>query len=217
MKVQTVYERLRDDLIAGVFPAAERLSEHRIGARYVVSRTPVREAVARLEHEGLLWREGSSVVVPAPTVEQVLDLFDLRIRIEADLAACAARRHREGDLVVLQAAAARVRALDPEAGAAERFLANRAFHLALSAAAHNDILASVQRQLDLRVAALRATTLTSPGRWEQANDQHDELVAAVAAGDANRAAAAAEQHLKDARALWVDLVRAGTIVAASAG
>jgi DNA-binding GntR family transcriptional regulator len=210
-KTQALYERLRDDLVAGAFVAGERLSENQIGQRYGVSRTPVREALGRLENEGLLARSGPVITVPMPTVEEVLDLFDVRITLEGAIARCAAERYREGDLIVLEWAAASLRALPRDATPGDRFYANRAFHRALSGAAHNQVLADLQGQLDLRVAALRATTLTAPGRWESANDQHTQIIVAVTKRDGEVAALAAEEHLRDARRLWLDLVRSGQV------
>jgi DNA-binding GntR family transcriptional regulator len=206
-KARALYARLRDDLIAGVYRPGERLSELSVSARYGVSRTPTREALARLEHVGLLERTGSQLVVPAPTVEQVLDLFDARMLLEAAIARYAAERRREADLLVLQAAADRAEALDPGAPAPDHYLANRTFHHALSAAAHNHVLTDQQRQLDLRVAALRATTLILPGRVQIANAQHQAIVAAVVGRDSAQASAAAEAHLRDARELWRELLR----------
>jgi DNA-binding GntR family transcriptional regulator len=211
LKTRALYERLRDDLVAGAFVAGERLSENQIGQRYGVSRTPVREALSRLENEGLLDRSGPVITVPMPTVEEVLDLFDVRITLEGAIAGCAAARHREGDLIVLESAAASLRALTDEATPGDRFYANRAFHRALSGAAHNQVLADLQGQLDLRVAALRATTLTAPGRWAAANRQHAQIITAVASRDEEGAALVAQDHLRDARRLWLDLVRSGQV------
>jgi DNA-binding GntR family transcriptional regulator len=213
LKTRALYEHLRDDLVAGSFAPGDRLSELQIGLRYGVSRTPVREAFSRLENEGLLDRAGSVLTVPRPSVEEVLDLFDVRISLEGAIARCAAERHREGDLIVLEAAAAKNKALRRDATPDQRFHSNRAFHRALSSAAHNHVLADLQGQLDLRVAALRATTLTAPGRWNVANQQHALIVAAVADGEGDAAAADAERHLRDARELWLDLVRSGRVAA----
>jgi DNA-binding GntR family transcriptional regulator len=205
-KARALYARLRDDLIAGVYSPGEHLSENQVSGRYGVSRTPTREALSHLEHVGLLERVGAALVVPSPTVEGILDLFDVRTLLEGAIARYAAERRREGDLIVLRAAASRGRAVGAESPIRDRYLLNRSFHQTLSQAAHNPVLADQQRQLDLRVAALRTTTLAARGRWEASNHQHDEIVAAVADRDALAAGAAAERHLSDARALWLDLL-----------
>jgi DNA-binding GntR family transcriptional regulator len=212
-KARALFARLRDDLIAGTYQPGEKLTEISVGARYGVSRTPAREALARLEEVGLLERVGATLAVPVPTVEELLDLFDFRTVLESAIARYAAERRREGDLLVLQGAADDCRRLGPDAPAADRYVANRAFHHALSAAAHNKVLTDHQRQLDLRVAALRATSLMAPGRWETSNAQHEEIADAVAGHDATAAAAAGERHLRDARDLWRELVRADRVPA----
>lgn len=210
-RARALYARLRDDLIAGVYPPGERLSELSVSARYGVSRTPTREALSRLEGIGLLERQGSHLAVPKPTVEDILDLFDARTLLEAAIAGYAAERRREGDILVLQAAAERCESLGAQASVSDRYLANREFHHALSSAAHNTILTDQQGQLDLRVAALRATTLTRPGRAEEAGRQHQEIVAAVIERDKERASSAADRHMRDARELWRDLLRRGRV------
>lgn len=210
-KARALYAQLRDDLIAGTYPPGAHLSENQISSRYGVSRTPAREALARLEHVGLVERVGATLVVPVPTVEQVLDLFDARTLLESAIARYAAERRREGDLLVLRRAADRASEMPGSSSLPDRYLANRAFHEALSDASHNHVLADQQRQLDLRVAALRTTTLATPARWKAANRQHQEIVEAVANGDATAASNAAERHLTDARQLWFDLLRRGRV------
>jgi len=209
-KARAVYAQLRDDLIAGVYEPGSHLSENQVSARYGVSRTPAREALSRLEHVGLIDRVGTALVVAAPTVEEVLDLFDARTLLETAIARYAAERRREGDLVVLHATVGREQALK-ENDVPERYFANRAFHEALSRAAHNNVLADQQRQLDLRVAALRTTTLASRKRWREALEQHRAIVAAVELGDVEAAASAAEQHMRDARQRWRDLLYRGLV------
>jgi DNA-binding GntR family transcriptional regulator len=210
-KTRALFARLRDDLIAGSYRPGDRLTEQSVGTRYGASRTPAREALARLEQIGLLVRAGAGLIVPTPTVEELLDLCDARTLIDSAIARCAAERRREGDLLTLQAAADAAEALPVDAGAADRYLADQAFHHALAAAGHNTVLADQQRQLELRLAALRATTLMEPGRWASANHQHAEIVAAVAGRDAAASADAARRHLEDARELWRQLVRAGRV------
>jgi len=210
-KTRSLFARLRDDLIAGGYHPGDRLTEQSVAARYGASRTPAREALARLEQIGLLERVGASMVVPRPTVEELLDLCDAHTLIESAIARYAAERRREGDLLRLQSAAETAEALSPEASPLERYLANEAFHHALSAAAHNTVLADQQRQLELRLAALRATTLTEPGRWDAVNRQHTAIVEAVTARDGGGAAEATREHLDAARELWKQLVRAGRV------
>lgn len=202
-KAHALYGRLRDDFVAGAYVPGDRLSENQVAERYGVSRTPVREALARLEYEGLLVRAGSVVTVAAPSVDQVLDLFDARTKLESEIARCAAQRRREGDLVLLRTASEHCRQLTSTSDATDLYHANREFHHALGRAAHNLVLPDLQRMLDLRVAALRATTLTAAGRWATATAQHDQMLTAVEAGDADAAGAATERHMHDARELWL--------------
>jgi DNA-binding GntR family transcriptional regulator len=204
-KTLTLYNRLRDDLIAGRYEAGERLSENQVAEQYGVSRTPVREVFARLEVEGLVGRIGQVVSVFAPTIEQVLDLLDARILLEAAIARYAAERRNEADVLMLASATDACAALDAGADPTALLHADRAFHEVLGRAGHNPVLADLQRQLDMRAATLRASTLTADGRWAAVAEQHRRITVAVTERNGEAAAQAAADHLRLGRELWLTL------------
>jgi DNA-binding GntR family transcriptional regulator len=154
-----VYDEIRRGIVEGRFPPGSRLVEQRLAASLDVSRTPVREALRRLEAEGLVVVErhrGAQVRGLSP--EEVADLYDVRSRLEAYAAELAAQRRTPADLALLDEALAafdaavdqvrrhgseldHVRALDD---------ANAAFHGALlDASRHTRIRQLVNRAVDV--------------------------------------------------------------------
>jgi DNA-binding GntR family transcriptional regulator len=207
-----LYERLRDDLVAGRLGEPPVLGEHALSARYGVSRTPVREALVRLEQDGLVERDGRTARHRTRSAEAINDIYRARTWLERAIASDAAERRTEIDLLRLDRALAAEAAVDPSAATPlELMAANRAFHDALAAAAHNEALLDLQQRLTRHVAQLPATTLSAPGRWPVAHAQHVAIVECVRVGDAASSGRLAEEHLaaaRDIRLTQVDL-RAG--------
>lgn len=103
----TVYERIRRAIIEGEHPPGSRLVEQRLAEDLGVSRTPVREALRRLDAEGLVVVEPNrGAQVPERSAAEVADLYDARSRLEAYAAELAAARRDDRDLAALDAALA---------------------------------------------------------------------------------------------------------------
>ncbi|MFF7476935.1 FCD domain-containing protein [Streptomyces sp. NPDC008092] len=195
-----LHARICEDLLAGRLTAEDRLSEHALSARYGVSRTPVREALVRLEQDGLIERNGATARLRVRTPDEINDLYRARISLEQMIAEDAAERRGELDLMRLERALEVADGLDSaDASPGELMQANRAFHDALALAAHNAALLDLQARLTVQVGRLPATTLSAPGRWPAAQAQHREILEHVRAGDRVAAGAVARQHMADAR------------------
>lgn len=201
-----LYYRISDDIQHGRLSAADRLSENALSERYGVSRTPIREALTRLEQDGLIVRQGAMARLRVRTTEEISDIYRARTCIERAIAEDAANRRGEIDLLRLRAAWEREDAIDPSTAAPiELMVANRAFHDALATASHNAALIDLQARLTLQVAQMPATTLSAPGRWVQAHEQHRLLITHIEAGDAAAAGSLAELHIAQARDIRLSL------------
>jgi len=190
------YELILQAIDRGIYRPGARLVESELAERFGVSRTPIREALQRLETQGLLTRDGRSLIVASLDHGQMAQLYAVRAELEGLAARLAAQHAAEEEIRVLQKMVADDRALldDPEALS----LANRRFHKQIHLASHNTYLV---QQLDLvhRSMALMATTsLAAEGRSPVALDEHAAIVAAIAARDGEAAAAALKLHLSTA-------------------
>jgi DNA-binding GntR family transcriptional regulator len=201
------YERIKQAILDGSLQPGEALVESTLGGWIGVSRTPVREALGRLEQDGLVVRTDRGMAVRARTPEEVLDIYEVRISLEATAARMAAARHTELDQVRLERELALAEALDLGDGDA-LVHRNREFHRMVWLSSHNESLIDLLNRLNLHLLRYPATTLIAPGRWEEALVEHRELVEAIVAADGARAQAVAEHHFTTARdirlALWAD-------------
>jgi DNA-binding GntR family transcriptional regulator len=199
-KTAAAYEEIRDDIIRGTFPPGTRLSEVKLAERYdqhAVSRTPIREALIRLERDGLIERRGNSAWVRDRTAEEVVDICQATAFIEGAIAYCAADRRTETDLVILDSAVQQAEMVEATA-IQDVQVVNQMFHFALAKACRNVSLQEVQARLAGQVARFPSTTLGYPGRWETARKEHAAIVEAVRARDAAAAERLAREHMQAA-------------------
>lgn len=192
------YLRIRADILNGVFPVGQRLLETSLATRYGVSRTPVREALAALQHEGLIERTESGFRVRTGTAEDVIEIYEARIALESAAASAAARRRTDLDLTRLQALhEAAGETLELRAG----HEANSTWHRALWATAHNE---TISIALERWSAQLRIYDQGPPGPADDLLTTHDEhavILEAIRDRDEATAAVAMEAHLVRSRAL----------------
>ncbi|NRP12662.1 HTH-type transcriptional regulator McbR [Aliiroseovarius sp. xm-m-379] len=190
------YELILEAIDVGVYKPGDRLVESELADRFGVSRTPIREALQRLETQSLLTRDGRSLIVASLTHNQLAELYVVRAELEGLAASLAAQHAAPEEIRVLREMVEDDRArLDDPAALAR---SNRRFHKRLHLASHNRYLV---QQLDLvhRTMALLATTsLAAEGRSEVAIAEHDAIVTAIEARDREAARAALKTHISKA-------------------
>lgn len=187
------YHLILDAIDVGVYKPGDRLVESDLAERFGVSRTPIREALQRLETQSLLERDGRSLIVASLTHNQMSELYAVRRALEGLAARLAARHATEEEIKVLYEMVERDDALIDDPKALSR--ANRRFHEQIHLASHNRYLV---QQLDLvhRTMALMATTsLAAEGRGEIAQSEHQGIVQAIEARDEAGAEAALQEHI----------------------
>ena len=186
-----------DAIEAGHYMPGDRLVESELAERLGVSRTPVREALQRLETQGMLRRDGRSLIVAALDHNQLSELYAVRTELEGLAARLAARHATVEECRVLRRMVSDDLAL---LGGEPRLLAqaNKRFHKQIHLASHNRFLV---QQLDLvhRAMALMATTsFAAEGRDEVALAEHAAIVTAIEAADGNAAYLALRRHISQA-------------------
>ena len=174
-------------------PPGSILSEPDLSRELDIGRTPIREALQRLETQSLLERDGRSLIVATLDHNQMAELYVVRRELEGLAARLAARHATDEEVRVLQEMVTADDALVGDPVALSR--ANRRFHKQIHLASHNRYLV---QQLDLvhRTMALMATTsLAAQGRGEIAQGEHAGIVAAIQARDGEAAEAALKDHI----------------------
>ncbi len=202
----TIFRALRSEILAGMHPPGTALREVVISERFGVSRTPVREALSRLQHERLLERAARGLQVPQIDPQEVIQIYDLRVMLEEEAAGQAALNRGTADLMRLEALIERDRALvDPED--ATRVTHNLEFHTTLWGAARNPVLMDLLQRLSTHLIHTPRSTLSVGHRWPEALAEHDALVRAIVERRSDDARAIARTHMETARSLRLQLLR----------
>lgn len=187
------YSSILEAIDVGVYRPGDRLVESDLAERFGMSRTPIREALQRLETQSLLTRDGRSLIVASLDHNQMAELYVVRTELEGLAARLAARHATEEEVQVLQDMVDDDRALLDDPSALAR--ANRRFHKQIHLASHNRFLV---QQLDLvhRSMALMATTsLAAQGRGEIALAEHQAIVDAITQRNEDAAYKALRDHI----------------------
>ena len=187
------YALILESIDTGVFKPGDRLVEIDLADKFGVSRTPIREALQKLETQSLLERDGRSLIVSSLDHNQMAELYVVRAELEGLAAKLAAKHAADEEKRVLQDMVDNDRTLMGDPTALAR--ANRRFHKQIHLASHNRYLV---QQLDLvhRSMALMATTsLAVDGRGEIAMAEHQAIVDAIIAGKAQDAYNCLRDHI----------------------
>ena len=190
------YDMILKAIDAGIYKPGDRLVESELAERFGVSRTPIREALQRLETQSLLARDGRSLIVASLDHNQLSELYVVRSELEGLAARLAARHAAKEEVQLLEQMIEADRKLIKDPGALAR--ANRRFHRQLHLASHNRYLV---QQLDLvyrSMALMAVTSLAAAGRGEAAMREHEAIVAAIKARDENAAYDMLKAHISNA-------------------
>lgn len=180
----------------GTYKPGDRLVESELAERFGVSRTPIREALQRLETQSLLARDGRSLVVASLDHNEMAELYMVRSELEGLAARLAARHATEEEVRVMRQMVEEDNNRLSDPAALSR--SNRQFHRQVHLASHNRFLV---QQLDLvyRSMALMATTsLAIEGRGVSALAEHARIVDAIATNDGDAAYSAIKSHISNA-------------------
>jgi DNA-binding GntR family transcriptional regulator len=201
---QTAYEVLKQAILNGELRSGDPLVETSLANWLSVSRTPIREALNRLEQDGLAQRGRRGLFVRERSPEELLDIYDTRCVLEAMASEVAAERRTEHDLRVLDHLLDVANTVDPSD---RRAMAehNHEFHTAIWRASRNETVLDLLQRLDLHLHRYPETTLAYPGRWDESRNQHRELVEAIRRRDPKEAGRVASGHFNDARDIRLKL------------
>ena len=192
------YKRLRDAIQQGQFASGHRVMEVEIAAWLNLSRTPVRDAIRRLEGEGILEHEPRNGLVVAHLDRQaVMELYVMREVLEGTAARLCARHASDMEVQVLLDLVER----ESKLGWGDEALAqhNRRFHDAIHRGAHNRYLEKSLVAVNDSMWLLGTPLMLLPERAQAAAAEHTQLVEAIRSRDPEAAEAAARAHVRAAQ------------------
>lgn len=200
----SAYEELRNRIVTGEFPSEMHLVETSLADKLGVSRTPIREALTRLEQDGLVERGSRGLQVRRRSPAEILEIFEVRIVLEGTTASAAAERHTEVDRIRMLGHLSKLESqqdAEPDVQAA----LNREFHRSIWQASHNRTLVDVLDRLSVHLFRYSFTTYQMPGRAESSLKEHGELAEAIVQRDRERASRIASHHMTVARNIRLEM------------
>lgn len=201
-RADETYVRILDMMLSGVLPRGTFLLERRLAEELGVSRTPVREALTRLESEGLAVRVGrGQLMVKEPAVREYIEILHLRQIIESEAAQVAAQHLSDDEVDTLISQVNTLMASSPQE-AAEQIRVDDLIHNSIANASGNQQLAKLVRDLRLRTRIFDLHKV--PHRLEVGCREHIELLTHIKNRDGESASNAMRQHLENVKLSIVD-------------
>ena len=193
-------ERICEDIIHGVWPLGSHITLQKLSAHYGVSQNPVREALFKLQGDGVVeLRNHRGAVIPDVDARYIANVYDVRGAVERLLKSSAATHATPADRDAIALASDQYE--EAVAGGAPRDIvaANRAFHRAIYSAARNPVAVAMMESRSTLVDTMRARVGYGSNRLDQAIRQHRAIVRAIRRGDSGKAGDLALAHTESSK------------------
>lgn len=201
VKKNSVYEYLFNAIRSGAISPGQTLTERGLAEQIGVSRTPVREAIRKLEEQGIVTHEphkGVRVIRLSP--EKVAQLYDVRELLEGLAVRKLAERQTPEILEELRGFIERAEKEAIAGNIKELAEINSAFHLTLAHLSGNVYLETIMNMLQTQISLMMSASLSTSGRPLQNIEEHKMLIDAIGSGDGDFAESTAKHHVRKARA-----------------
>jgi DNA-binding GntR family transcriptional regulator len=209
---EQAYLRLRQDILTCTLPPGRVVSERELAGQYEMSKTPIREALAQVCHDGLMQRlPGRGYMVAPITIKDIRDLFDLRLILEVTAAERAAQNPSPAHIAMLKEMASITYHLDDPESHILFLNANRSFHLALTEAAGNRRLEAMLEGLLIELDRVFHLGLRLRDSSEEMKREHEEVVAGLEAGDVEAVRDAVTRQIITSRDRVLEAILQGDI------
>lgn len=197
---QQAYEYVRNKILLMEFMPGETITDSRVASDLNISRTPVREAFQRLENEGLLiselrrgWR------IYSMSLKDIDNIFDIKCEVEGLIARKAALNQNEEHHLVLSDIVKRMEMASNDDDLEAWLELDASLHHYLYVMAQNERAERIIRNLNDQWHRLRRGFIRMQGRLDIATHEHERVISAIIAHDADRAEQAMQDHLNDVR------------------
>lgn len=195
----SVFERMENNILSGVYPKGSVYTESALSEEFGVSRTPIREAIRRLEQENLIAISKKGIEIKGLDKADLSDIYDIRIALEGEVAArCATDIGKEALEELREVLELQEYYTQKEMGDKIRDADSR-FHEILYASCQSPIFASVLSNLHHRILRYRKMSVQNPERARCAAREHRGIYEALLRHDAAEARRLTEEHLKNAK------------------
>ena len=194
-----VFERLEQEILCGKYPRGEVLTEARLCSELGVSRTPIREALRRLQQEHIVEESGKGTVVLGITRDDLLDIMEVRLRIEGMAAARAAMRITEEELRALRETVELQEFYLHKKDSEQIKSMDSQFHTLIYRYSGSTVFYDTLTPLHKKVQRYRKAAVENAGRAEESVKEHRAVLEAIAAHDAAAAERLMLQHTRNAK------------------
>ena len=193
---EQVTATLEEEILTGKLAAGTALTEQSLSTRLGVSRTPIRAALHTIAEEGLIdLVPNRGAVVIGVTREDLVDIYNIRMRLEGLASATAARRISEDDLTKLRESVELAEFYIQKNDTEHLKELDTAFHSIIYRASGNRMLCKTLSELHRNITSYRKLSLAVPGRLEKSVREHREILEAIEAGDAEMADRLTSAHI----------------------
>lgn len=189
-------DAVRSWILSGELAAGSNVTERDVAERLGLSRTPVREAISRLEAEGRLRRQGRSLVVREIGLEEVVEVLAVRHLLESESAFLATTRLSDEQIATMRKAATSLTTRE-QTTPAQHWGVDDAVHLTIADNSGNRHYARIIRDMRERTRMFGVDRI--PNRFEAGRSEHLDIIAALEARDPERARAAMGTHIQNVR------------------
>ncbi|MDD4084954.1 MAG: GntR family transcriptional regulator [Acidaminococcaceae bacterium] len=196
---ELVCEKIRQAITSGIFKSGERLMEIQLAEEMGVSRTPVREAIRKLELEGfvvMIPRRGTYVA--DISIKDLTEVYEIRTALDVLAAGLAAERISDEELEAMQRLLVEIGEYIEEGNLEKIVETDTAFHDILYQASRNERLVSIINNLREQITTLRGRSMHYPGRLANTLAEHRIIVDSLAQRDSEKAQKAVREHMENA-------------------
>ena len=205
---EMVYSRLEEEILTGELSHGTSLGEIALAKRLGVSRTPIRGALHRLAEEGLVEiSPNRGAVVVGVTVDDLIDTYKIRVRLEGLASAMAASRMTNEEKEELRESVELAEYYVAKGNAEKLKELDTEFHNIIYRASGNRMLSRILSELHRNIKTYRKLSMTVPGRVERTAEEHREILNAILAGDVEKADTLTRMHVERAMENMVEAMK----------
>lgn len=191
-------DRLREMIVQGVLPPGEKFPEKQMTEQFGVSRTPLREALKVLAAEGLVkLTQNRGATVTAVTVEDLDEVFPVMAALEALSGELACQHITDQEITQIRALHDEMIEHYSNSDLPNYFRSNEEIHETILRAARNPTLSALYRSVAGRVRRARYLANMSGGRWKDAVEEHETIIAALEQRDGKKLTGILRTHLEN--------------------